>query len=258
MYENRIFQALVHSHYLYYAIFAYFVFFLRVVLRTVTRREIALAALFVAGIALEIFQLVFDSGKTLSFTKMETASFQRYFGCMAPLLWGWTAYGVCKLSGFPGLKGAVLKVAAAAGLFYVAVVDGGGFFFDFYRKGLGEDALVAARRISHVVKRDYAGERVRPNMKYSVREYFTANRPAVFSNFGVLALLVNGQSEGPNHGIYPYPPDYLFLNMNCGGYAQGGKRFKPDDYEFVAETRGSVCRWVLFRRKGVPHRLKSR
>lgn len=254
MYENRIFQALVHSHYLYYAVFAYAVLFVRVALRQVTRREGLLACCFFLGIALEILQLSFDSGQKINFLAMETASFQRYFGCMAPLLWVWGAYGIFRIFAVSGRIGVGLKTLVLAGLLFVVVGDSAPFFYEFYTRGFGEDALVAAQRISKVIRKDYAGERRQKDMKYSVKEYFTANRPVVFSNFGLAALMVNGQAEGPNHGIYPYPPDYLFYNMTCGGYAQNRKRFKPDDYEFVYETRGRICRWVLFRRKGVPHR----
>lgn len=254
MWEGSFFKAFVYSHYLYYSIFAYLVLLFRIVKRDVSIREIMLALLFLCGMIFELIQLVFEGGKPISFSVIETTSFQRYFGCLAPILWIWTAFGVYRLSVISGTVGIGLKILFMVIYPLIVVYDSVSFFSDFYKRGLGEDALVAARRIAPIIERDYAGERRRKDMTYSVKEYFTANRPAVFSNFGVAALLVKGQAEGPNYGIYPYPPDYLFLNMNCGGYSQGGKRFNPKDYDFLYETRGTRCRWALFRRKGVLHR----
>ena len=50
-----------------------------------------------------------------------------------------------------------------------------------------------------------------------------------------------------------------FISFSC--YAEKENEyvdvFNPKDYDFLYETRGTRCRWALFRRKGVPHRKTS-
>lgn len=253
MLDNPWFSAFTMAHYMYYAFFAWAVILVRLATRRFTRAEFLLLAIFLAGIALQIFQLSFEGGKYTSFSQMDNSSDQRYFGSMAVCLWAWAAVGLADLCRMRGIAGLCFKIASVIAIGAVLICETYSYLSHMYTRGFGRDAMVAAERIAPKIKADYAGPSCYSDIKYSLKEYYTSRRPVVFSNFGAAAWAVEGQAEGPNWGIYPNPPDYLFMNMTRGGYAQGGKRFKPSDFEFVAETRGTVCRWRLFRRKGVPH-----
>lgn len=254
MLENPWVSAFTVAHYMYYAFFAWGVILVRLAMRRFTRAEYLLLAVFLAGIALQILQFSFEGGKYTSFAQLDSSSDQRYFGSMAAGLWAWAAVGLADLCRIRGVAGWVFRMATIAAVCVVLFVETVPYLTHMYKYGFGRDAMVAAERIAPKIKADYAGPSRYGDIKYSLKEYYTANRPVVFSNFGAAAWAVRGQAEGPNWGIYPNPPDYLFMNMSKGGYAQGGRRFKPADFELVAETRGTVCRWKLFRRKGVPHR----
>lgn len=254
MLENPWVSAFTMAHYMYYAFFAWAVILFRLFTRRFSRSEYLLLAIFLLGIALQILQLTFEGGKYKPFSQMDSSSDQRYFGALAICLWAWAAVGLAELCRLKGAFGAVFKALSIAAVATVLCVETIPYMKNMYVFGFGRDAMVAAERIAPKIRADYAGPSRHAHIKYSLKEYYTANRPVVFSNFGAAAWAVRGQAEGPNWGIYPYAPDYLFMNMTRGGYAQGGRRFNPDDFDFVAETRGTVCRWKLFRRKGVPHK----
>jgi len=247
--------ALFFGHFFPYAVVAVAYVAVRALRRKVTRKEWLLLFVFMALVVAEIVQLCAEGGGIGSFSRHEVWGLPRYFSSFSPLLWCWTAGALAFFLTMPCSRiiRRIVAFAIVAFLAFVLFNENIRYFSHEMNHGESADAMVAARRIAPVIRRDYAGPGRYAEFPYQKQEYFTSRRPVVFGNYGAAALAVRGQSEGANLGIYPYPPDYIFLNMNSGGY-RGGAKLNPDDFEPISETRGMSCRWVLFRRKGVPHR----
>lgn len=84
-------------HYLPFAIPAVLLFFLRLVLRRVSRRELALAGLGLLLLLIEALQLVATNASFRYGHVDFKVTWERYFGVLAPVFWVWTAAGIVQL-----------------------------------------------------------------------------------------------------------------------------------------------------------------
>lgn len=250
-------MAFFSAHQIHFAVFAYAVIMFRLVTRRFTKVEWCLFGLFALLVVLELVQLSTAMGAEFSLFNMPISEklfgLPRYFNPLAPLLWVWAAYALAqfwKVSHPKWRRVSRAAILLVLGYFLFGMVVP--FFYRHQESGGSIDAIVAARRIAPAIRRDYAGPRVYKNFKYSDQEYFTSRRPVVFCDYNAASWFAKGQSMGANLGFYPYKEDYLFLNMTPGAN-RGMKNVNPDDYDFVAQVRGLKNRWMLFRRKGVPH-----
>ncbi len=251
-------MAFFSAHQMQFALVAWFVLLTRLVFRRFSRAEFLLLFLFMGLVALELLQLGVTQGGGVflsNVTHEQREGFPRYFNPMAPLLWGWAAVGLADLWRLPNRRGRVVCRLGIVGcllyfLFGLVVPH----FHAIQKSSDGRDAIVAAQRVASAIKRDYAGPRTRSNFPYSEHEYFTTRRPVVLSDYGAASWFARAQSGGANLGFYPYPEDYIFLKM-VSGANRGMKKVNPDDYDYVTRVKGTQdVWWMLFRRKGVPHR----
>ena len=84
-------------HYLPFVIPAAAVLVLRLVLRRVSRRELALLGLVLLMLLLEAVQLIASHASFEFGSEDFIVTWERYFGVLAPLLWSWAAFGVIQL-----------------------------------------------------------------------------------------------------------------------------------------------------------------
>ncbi len=249
-------MAFFSAHQIHFAVIAWSVIVLRLVTRRFTKNEYLLLFLFLGLVLVELLQLgvSFHDMLLLNLTPSQKQGFPRYFNPMAPLLWAWAAWGIADLW---RLKKRAIRLIARISIVCVGIYFMFGMVVPHFRAiqrfGDGVDAIVAAKRIAPAIRRDYAGPKLRESFKYSEHEYFTAKRPVIFSDFGAAAWFAQGQSMGANLGYYPHNEDYLFLCMKSG-VNRGMNGVNPDDYDYVAQVLGLKNRWMLFRRKGIPHR----
>jgi hypothetical protein len=252
--------AILSAYFVPYALPAWGVILYRLFKRKMTRAEGLVFGLFVLGAAVELLQLLFENGYYRSLSQIDFRSLHRYLGTLAPLLWVWLAWLVA--SAWKAQKGGVrmLLRVAVVGLF---CWEGYSAVYQNLSNNLvalsARDALEAARQVAPIIRGDYAGPERHKNFKFCMGEYLTDRRPAVFDNIGVAAWVVNGQSEGPNRGNYPYDEDYLFVQAgqpySCGNAQKELRNPATDNrYEYVASVRGIFREWRLYRRKGTPHR----
>ena len=254
---NPWFMAFFWAHFPHVALFAFGFFVYRVFRRRVTRREVALMGIFLLMVVAEVVMLSLGNHRSIgAFGSIDRYGLERYFGAFAPLLWVFCAGLLAKIWFAAFRLSAVRWVARGLVVLFLGAVFGlinVGNRLESYGRNAGVDALVAARRVAPIIRRDYAGPRRRPDFKYQLKEYFTSRRPTVFSYFGAPAWVVGGQSEGANHGNYPYPDDYLFIRIGQG-YRGMTERIDPKVYEYVVTVPGNGTIWRLFRRRGTPHR----
>lgn len=249
--------SLVIAYFIWYAVPAYLVIAGKVCALRFTRKEALLLAIFLTLVFAEVFQLKMQT-HDISFAQRALWGLPRYFSAFGPFLWLWAAWLIARatLIRRRGFRNAALVLA---GLFVAYVLGNECIrYFAFQcRYSDGVDALVAAENVAPVIRRDYAGPKKFDKIPYNPWEYYTARRPVVFGNFGAAAWAARGQSEGANIGIYPMPPDYVMMNADKKGY-NGGVNLNPEEFEPLAETSGTTCRWILFRRKGIPHNYNRR
>lgn len=251
------FMAFFWAHFPHFALPAFGYFAYRVVRQRVTRREIALMTIFLAMLVSEVVMLSLGNHRSIrAFGEIDRYGLDRYLGTFAPLLWIFLA-GLLSKAWFAAFRSSVARWAVRS---LIAIFLGVVFFVinignrtKSYGHSAGVDAVVAARHVAPIIRNDYAGPHAHPDFKYQLKEYFTARRPVVFSYFGAPAWVVGGQSEGANHGHYPYPDDYLFIRLGQG-YRGMTERIDPKIYEYMATVRGNGTIWRLFRRRGTPHK----
>lgn len=242
---------LVGAHFVVYSAVAWLIVFVRALAGRFSRKEWLVLGLFVLALALEAFQLLADGSRFLS--RRSTWGLPRYFGVYAPILWLWAAKvlgDLWSVSARP-LPRFLCRLGIVAALLWVVgqvlVLD----FRRLYRTSGAHDVQVAAERIAPIIRADYAGPRRQAEVRRRRGEYFTANRPVVFSDMAAAAWTVRGQSEGPLMKGFPYLDDYLFVRVGSGY----GKIETVDarQYDYVCDVSGEGTVWRLFRRKGVPH-----
>ncbi len=251
------FMAFFWAHFPYFALLAFGYFAYRIIRRRATHREIMLMGIFLMTIAAEVVMLSLGNHRSIcQFGQIDRYGLSRYFGTFAPLLWVFLA-GLLSKAWFAVVHSLFARWAVRS---LVVLFLGAVFFLinvgnrtESYGHSAGVDAVVAAQRVAPIIKNDYAGPRMYPDFKYQLSEYFTARRPVVFSYFGAPAWVIGGQSEGANHGNYPYPDDYLFIRVGQG-YRGMTERIDQKIYEYVATVHGNGTIWRLFRRRGTPHR----
>lgn len=241
-------------HYLPFVIPAAAVFVLRLALRRVSRRELALLGLVLLMLLLEAVQLMASHANLERGNVDFMVTWERYFGVLAPLLWSWAAVGVVQLLDWSGrnwlLKSASYFVIVGA-LFVVLVHESVSNRYDEIVKGSGRDAMVAGERIARFIARDYTGPRRFENFPYQIADYYTSRRPVVVSFWGCAAWACRGQSQGVMQGGYPMREDYLFARVDRRFVKEGLGRGleRSPEHEFVHEVRGTKFRWRLYRRK---------
>ncbi len=205
-------------------------------------------AAFAVCIAAEVFQLSAEAG-ACSFGAREHWSLSRYFGVFGPMLWIWAAIGLRILWQLPQKRLRLLGRAFAVVwpvvlLFWLTVPA----FEGQQAQGQEPDCWQAAKRAARTVKMTWKGPSRDRAFVASLGEYHTARRPACFDDLAALAWWTKGQSEGANLGLYPRPPDYLFLGEKTG-YRGTESDYDPSDYEFVGAFRGTQTEYGLFKRK---------
>ncbi len=255
--QQPVVMAFFSAHQMQFAAVAWIVILVRLCLRRVSRREGLLLAVFIGLIVVEFVQLAATqhAGVLMSdITRDQREGFPRYFNPMAPLLWGWAAWGLADLWRLANRR---VRLAARVGIVLVLAYFLFGLvvphFVAIQESSPGVDATVAARRIAPVIRQDYAGPSVREDFPYDEHEYLTARRPVVRSDFAAAAWFAKGEPGGANLGYYPYPEDYILLKM-ARVANRGMKDMNPDDFDYVARVKGTTHTWMLFRRKGTPHR----
>lgn len=242
------------AYFVWFAAPAYFILAFRVVFGKVSRKEMLLLGMFLALVAAEILQLKAATAD-IPFDARGIWGLPRYFSVFGPFLWVWCAWLVARSRVIAKPRiGVFARVFAAAFLLFVFGNECIRFFVHQCSFSDGVDALSAARRVAGLIRHDYAGPSRFEDIPFAQWEYYTSRRPVVFGNYGAAAWVVRGQSEGANVGFYPKPPDYLMLNLDRKGY--NGSNLNPADFEQIANTHGTTCRWALFRRKGVPHKIR--
>jgi hypothetical protein len=252
--------AVLSAYFVPYALPAWGVVFYRLVARKLTRAEGLVLGLFALGAVVELFQLMFEGGRYHPLGSLDFRSLHRYLGALAPLLWIWLAWLAASAW---KMRNRGLRILLRCGVVVLFCWEGYSAVYQNLRDNAvalsARDALEAARQVAPVIRGDYAGPERQEKFKFCMNEYLTDRRPAVFDNLGVAAWAVNGQSEGPNRGNYPYPEDYLFVRAGqpylCG-LSQKEFRDPATDkrYEYVTSVRGTSSEWRLYRRKGTPHR----
>lgn len=241
-------MALAGAHFILYAIPAWVVVFVRLVMRRMGKGELLLFLLFAGALSLEILQLSVDG---FQFSGNETWGLPRYFGVFAPLLWIWVAIALskawCMLSGWRRIA---LRGTIVVGLAWVLASQNVMTLRKLYGSGARYDAVVAAWRIAPVIRADYKGPKRQSVRKTTLAEYFTSKRPVVFGDFAAAAWMVRGQSEGAlqGRGLCPYESDYLFVRVGSG---YGGQNvIDSSKYRYVHSVRGGLgTEWRLFRRR---------
>jgi len=245
--QNAFGVALLGAHFIFYAVPAWLVLTGRLFSLKMKAREWLLAGIWVLCLALELVQYLGSRPNSLT----DVWGLPRYFGTFAPLLWAWLAWAL-----------AFVWKRHWAGKFLVAGAFGALAWFitvPEIRRAFDQptraDVASAARRIEQTIRHDYAGPRRQTDVRRTVDDYISANRPVVFSDFGYAAWRLRGQSEGaiPGMAASPYPDDYLFFRT-ATGYA-GRKAVDPREYDLVKKIRSALgYEWQLYRRKGTPHR----
>ena len=252
--------AVLSAYFVPYALPAWGVVLYRLVRCKMSREEGLVLELFALGAFVELFQLMFEGGRYHPLGSLDFRSLHRYLGTLAPLLWIWLAGLAASAWKMPNRGARIVLRAAVVAL---CCWEGYSAVCQNLRNNAvalsARDALEAARQVAPVIRGDYAGPERHEKFKFCMNEYLTNRRPAVFDNLGVAAWAVNGQSEGPNRGNYPYPEDYLFVQAGqpylCGrGQKEVRDPATDKRYEYVTSVRGTFREWQLYRRKGTPRR----
>jgi hypothetical protein len=238
-----------------YICFAYAVILFRIFTRRFTKAEWLLLALLIGHHALEVFQQWTGDGFRL------TQLYVRYYQVIAPLAWGWTAWGLIALWKWrKDLLGIILRVCIVAFIAEVFVYNGIVRLSHEYRKGTVRDRVVAGRHLTPYILEDYKGPKRHENFPYSTREYFTSRRPVIRNDYGsaIPTQAFNGQIALPI-GPYPLEEDYYVrrLDKNVSKYPP----LPESRYEFITEVKGSRYKWRLYRRKdtcGLPQTQKKK
>lgn len=245
--------AFAGAHCLWYALLGWGVIAVRLTCGRTSSAERKLMLIVAISFAMEFVQVV-ASGVPLSGSLTNSnLGITRYFGVMAPLLWIWTAKAISDLwfvvSSFWRWPLRVCVVLACVWFFLTEMV---GTLSECMFRSAGYDVAVAARRIARVIRRDYAGPARQAKPVRTMQEYFTGNRPVVFSNFGVAAWMVRGDSGGATQMCCPYQDDYLFIRVGSG--YRDIETVDSKVYEYVTSVRGGFgSEWRLFRRRSTPH-----
>ncbi len=228
-----------------YAILFWGVLLYRLCTKRMTRTEGVVLGLFLFHHVLEIVQIGIAGDWV--FTMLP----HRYFGIAAPVLWGWTAYGLLTLwdwkkvprwQWFPRLivVGFLLFVVG-----YELVIR----LCKEYDRGRGRDAYVAAVQFAPMIQADYIGPEKTPNFTYPLNEYYTSRRPVVYGPYTILSWLVRGQ------GVYDTPTtrttlsyDYVMVpTKNPPSFIPNAKR-----YHLMNEVQSLRQRWQLYKYIGPP------
>lgn len=232
------------THGLYYpfGIILWIVILFRIVTRQFKPAEWLLLGLWVLLHLLEIVQLYIGDG---GISRLPL----RYFIIIAPLLWGWAAYGLVWFWNWRKDKWRWLARLIVIGFFaevigYEACVK----LIKDFRKGSPRDAMVAAVQAAPYIKADYKGPARTDPFPYSPHEYFTGRRPAIVSNddYTAFAWAVQGQGQSGDFD-YPLTPDY-YVDRVDGTYIEPD----PDLYEFMMTVHGTRWDWRVYRRKMAP------
>lgn len=227
---------------------AYVAIIYRIVTRRFTKAEWVLLAILVLHHALEVFQLWVGDNFTIKQLP------NRYFQSIAPLAWGWTAYGLIWLWKWRKDVWGVLAKLVVIGL--VAEVIGYECIRKVsheYRKGTGRDGIVAAKKMAPYILEDYKGPARHENFPYMTREYYTSRRPVIKGDFGraLVAWTVRGQNALPM-GPYPLKEDYFVRRLDR--YHEEYPELPESQYEVMTEVQGLRYKWRLYRRKDAPGR----
>lgn len=223
-----------------YLVVAYAVILFRIVTHRFTKAEWILLVILVGHHLLEFLQLWVGDGFRIVMLP------DRYFQVVAPLSWAWTAFGLIWLwrwrKGRWGVLARVFVVALIAEVIgYEAICK----LSHEYRKGTNRDGLVAGRKLAPFILEDYKGPSRHENFPYSPNEYFTSRRPVVKGDAGraLIAWTVRGQIALPL-GPYPLKEDYFIRRVD-----RYFEELPEDQYEFMAEAKGTRRHWRLYRRK---------
>ena len=249
-------MAIVGSHYFYYVIFAFAALLVRIFMRKMRLLECALLAMWFVCMIIEFVQLMFGGG--VSFFGTKTWGLPRYFGVFAPFIWILGSWGLSCIWDWgvriQNRKFALGKCLVAAMLLWMLFCQLFPELRGMYKEGNIPDVQIASRAAARIIRNDYRGPRKQEQPKRRLLEYYTANRPVVFSAFSYVAWLLRGQSEGAqaSSGVCPYKDDYLFIRVGSG-YGNI-ETVDSKQYDFVARIPGRGTEWRLFRRKTTPHR----
>ncbi len=224
-----------------YAIFFWAVLLLRIYLMKVTRTEWLVLALLVGHHLLEVVQLMLGS-ESLTITMLP----HRYFATLAPLVWGWTAYGLVQLWQVPHPRWKYLTRLIALAVFvhtitYVGIVK----FQKEYKRGVGRDAMVAAQAIAPFILEDYKGPKVTPDFPYTVGEYYTNRRPVIDGPYAAAAWCVRGQGIMQETCPFPLEEDYAFFRAD----QRPERLLDKERYQLLKEVKGlRNTTWQLYKR----------
>lgn len=226
--------------------FAYAVILYRIVTRRFTKGEWVLLAILVGHHALEVFQQWVGDGFRI------TQLPNRYYQTIAPLAWGWTAYGLIWLWNWrKDWLGVIAKLCVIALVLEVVGYECIRKLSHEYRKGTGRDGIVAAEKLAPYILEDYKGPARHAHFPYTKNEYFTSRRPVIKGDYGraLVAWNVRGQNAlilGP----YPLKEDYYVRRLDA--HHEAYRKLPESQYEFMTEVEGTRYKWRLYRRKDAP------
>ncbi|MBO7482693.1 MAG: hypothetical protein J6U17_02245 [Kiritimatiellae bacterium] len=245
--------SLAGAHFLPFALLAWVVILGRAVTGRFSRREWALFAVFAVCYALETVQLM---AAGFGFLGDDTYGLPRYFGVLAPILWIWAAWSLASVwsAASGGWRTFLCRAAVVAAIAWIAISQNYGQVEPAYSRGAIPDVHVACSKAARIISRDYAGPERQEKPRRVLQEYYSSRRPVVFSDFGAVAWMLRGQSEGAQQssGYCPYPDDYLFIRVGSGyGTIE---TVDARQYDYMGTVKGLGTEWRLFRRKTTPHR----
>jgi len=238
--------AFVSAYCVWFSIPAWCAVYMRTHFTKMTARQWALIGLFLILVLLEAVQLGY--GSLVAFNRRDHWSLSRYFGVLAPLLYGWCAWlfvRLCRSS----RRGWAWAGRIVVGGYFIWILAGISipFFKEQYTSGPARDNWLAGQAASTFITEDWDGPARRSAMRFSTQEYFTDWLPVVFDSWGAGAWHVRGQSEGACLGAYDRKPDYLLMSGR-NGY-RGIEKLNPDEYDAVGEIESIADTWTLLKRR---------
>lgn len=216
-----------------YAVIFWAVILIRICMGRFSRKEWLLLSIFIIHHALQCIQLSI-SWATRSYP-------DRYFGPVAPLLWGWSAYGIYQIWQSERRR-YLLRTLFCIGFVGIMGYRYFRLWSHHYRTAI--DSMRAAEQVVEIVRADYKGPKKWEKITYTRHGFRTARRPVIIATNGVLPFYLKATGDLPFYRHYATQPDYFFV------IEREIKRIPAHHRKNLKEmtrVRGAVHNWVLYR-----------